>query len=137
MQFRSAARKFLRTSERFSLEVRKGQKNFSLIKQLFSSKTSFGLIEGKLDNPADVFSKTIKIVSIQNWKLIRKSYEVFQKNFSSKKSFYGHVECSFDNPAEKFWTKSPEKFGFKSENDWKMTPFFERSFFFQNGPRVS
>ena len=63
--------------------------------------------------------------------MIRKSYEVFQKKFSSKKKrFYGHVECSFDKQAEKLWTKSSEKFGSKSENDWKKTCFFERTFIF-------
>ena len=62
----------------------------------------------------------------------------FSKNFFlQKKRFYGHVECSFDKPAEKFWTESPEKIGSKSESDWKKTCFFERTFVFQNDPPVS
>ena len=58
------------------------------------------------------------------------SYEFFQKKSLRKKRFYGHVECSFDKQAEKFWTKSSGKFGSKSENDWKKTCFFERTFTF-------
>ena len=129
MQFRSAARKVLRTAERFSLKFWNRQRNFSLMKTLFFSIASSYLIEGKFDNPADIFSKTVEIVSIQNWNMIIISYEVFQKKSIRKKRFYGHVECSFDKQGETLWTKKSEKIGCKSENDWKKNLFLWKKFY--------
>ena len=77
-------------------------------------------------------------VSIQNWNMIRKSYEVFQKKkILQTKRFYGHVECSFDKQAETLRTKKSEKYGSKCENDWKETCFFESTFISSNDPPVS
>ena len=39
-----------------------------------------------MDNPADIFSKRVENVSIQNWNMIRMSYEVFQKKVFFKKN---------------------------------------------------
>ena len=52
-----------------------------------------------------------------------------KKKSLQKKRFYGHVECSFDKQAEKFWTKSSRKFGSKSENDWKKNLFLWKNFY--------
>ena len=59
---------------------------------------------------------------------LEKAMKFSKKNFL-KKGFYGHVEYSFDNPAEKFWTKSPNKFGSKSENNWNKNLFLWKNFY--------
>ena len=114
MKIRSAARQVLRTAERFSLKFWKWQKNFPLIKALFFSKTLSGLIEANFDNPAVIFPKTVENVSIKNWKMIRRSYEVFQKNFSSEKLPWTRRML--------FWQPSRKIFGLKVRKSLVQSP---------------
>ena len=68
----NAAKKFLPTSESFSLKVWKRPKNFSLFQALFSSKSSFGLLACKFGNAAAIFSTKFKNVLVQCPNLKRK-----------------------------------------------------------------
>ena len=53
---------------------------------------------------------------------------IFRKKNASKGSS-GHVECNFDNPAEKFFTRRPKTFHFMLENDKKKYIFFKKLIF--------
>ena len=75
-------------------------------------------------------------VSIQNWNMVRKSYEVFQKKFL-KKSFHGHVEHSFDNPAESFWPMVRKVLAVTPKGMEKTCFLKKRTFFFQTDAQGS
>ena len=74
------------------------------------------------------YLKQSKMFQFKIGKWLEKAMKFSRKTFLQK-NFHGHVECCFDNPAGKFWTKSPTKFDSKSENDWKKNLFLWKNFF--------
>ena len=58
---------------------------------------------------------------------------IFSKNYSSSMWFYGHAECSFDNPAKTKSTKD-RKFFSQRTKKIKTSCIFKKTIHFQNVP---
>ena len=84
--------------KKFSLSFRNFQENFEFCSEKwFSSKCSYGNIEGSFGNSAEIFPTKGRIFLVQRWNMSRRT-RYFQIDIMC---FQGHEECGFGNTAKK------------------------------------
>ena len=121
LNFSTKCRSFFR---RMSANV---PKNCISSKKYLSSKYSYGNVNCKFVDPAEVFS-TEAWLSFAPCRKFWKS-RMFSKNYSSSSLSYGHVECSFDNTAKKNFDRGTKFFCSLSEKSEKSKIFSWELFF--------
>ena len=133
MQFRQTQRKYISTKDHnvFCPTYKHDKNIIFFFQKTVRSQDVFMDTENAVWQPrrcslvkfGKIFAPCLKIIILIS----------FSKNYSSSMWFYGHAECSFDNPAKTKSTKD-RKFFSQCTKKIKTSCFFKKTIHFQNVP---